>query len=61
MVTYVAFGMKAATIQESIEDFDKEGGKAAVLIMYGCGSTTNGMDEIEIEEEATKMVIGAAD
>ena len=60
MVTHVGFKMKAATIQESIEDFDKGGREAAVLIMYGCGSTTNGMDGKGIEEKATRMVIGAA-
>ena len=60
MVTYVAFKMKAVIVQEAIEDFEKGGRKAAVLIMYGCGSMTNGMEDKEIEEDATKMVIGAA-
>ena len=44
MVIYVAFRMKAATVQKTIENFDKGGRQAAVLIMYGCGSMTNRMD-----------------
>ena len=59
-VTYVAFKIKAATVQEAIEDFEKGGRKAAVLVMYGCGSMTNEMEGKEIKEDATKMVIGAA-
>lgn len=50
VVTYVALTMKAATAQETIEGSDKGGRKAACLMMYGCGSMTNGMDGKEIEE-----------
>ena len=63
-INYVAFKMKAATVQETIEDFPRGERKVAVLVMYGCRSMTDGMDGTEIKEcfrwEATTMVIGAA-
>ena len=47
--------MKATTVRETIEEFANGGRKAAVLVMYGCGSMTDGMDGTEIEEYCRKQ------